>query len=227
MFVSCWSVTLKLMLMDVTDIIRSVSYAGLFGIIFAETGLLIGFFLPGDTLLLTAGVLSAVTEPGSSTPILSLPLTITTIVVAALLGDSTGYWIGRKFGPSVFESNKKLFKPEYIQKSHDFFDKYGKFTMTIAQFVPIVRTFAPTMAGASKMHYPTFLFYNVIGVILWSVGLPVLGYYLGGLIPPALLDKYVMAFVGMVVLVTVASIVFSYYSHRNSSKPKVSDSPES
>ena len=148
---------------------------GILAIVFAETGLLVGFFLPGDSLLFTAGMLAAT---GFIT--MDLWLLCLLIFLAAFAGDQTGYLIGRKAGPRVFSRpDSRLFKQEYVDKTYAYFDRYGGRTIIIARFVPIVRTFAPVAAGVGKMHYRTFITYNVIGALLWGVGVTVLGYFLG------------------------------------------------
>lgn len=146
-------------------------------IIFVESGLLVGFFLPGDTLLIAAGVLAA---QGA----LPIELTILTIIVAAIVGDNVGYTIGKYSGKRLF--NKKdgvLFKHEYVEQAQRFYDKHGGKAIIIARFVPIVRTFAPVVAGIGKMPRGKFFFYNVIGAIIWAVSVTLLGYWVGSKIP--------------------------------------------
>lgn len=160
--------------LDPEFLIETFGTLGLLAIVFTETGLLVGFFLPGDSLLFTAGLLSA----NNTLP--DLWILLLTVPVAAILGDQVGYTIGRKAGPAIFRREEsRFFQKEYVEKSQEFFDKYGPRTVVLARFVPIVRTFAPVMAGVGKMHYPTFLMYNVIGGILWGCGMTTLGYFLG------------------------------------------------
>ncbi len=162
-------------LLDPDNLIRTFGMIGIMAIIFAETGLLIGFFLPGDSLLFTAGLLVATT---SLLP--PLPLVVLLAVVAAVVGDQVGYAIGKSAGPKVFQRpNSRLFKPAYVDKAYGFFERYGGRAIILARFVPIVRTFAPVVAGVSAMHYRTFVLYNVIGGVLWGAGVTILGYYLG------------------------------------------------
>ena len=143
-------------------------------IVFAESGLLIGFFLPGDSLLFFAGFLSSA---GTLPP---LPVVAATCAVAAIVGDQVGYMIGKKFGPTLLQRpDSKFFHAANVRKAEDFFDRHGSKTIVIARFVPIVRTFVPTVAGVSKMHYRTFVVYNVLGGLLWAVGFTTLGYFLG------------------------------------------------
>ncbi len=162
-------------------------------IVFAESGLLIGFFLPGDTLLFGAGLAASQGE-------LSLPILIIAVVTAAIVGDNVGYSIGRRAGPRIFKKEDGiLFRQEYLEKSEEFYEKHGGKTIIIARFVPIVRTFAPVVAGASKMTRRRFFAFNVVGGILWGAGMPLLGYFVGNRIPG--LDKYIeIVILGVVLL---------------------------
>lgn len=183
---------------DLPHLLHSASYAGIFGIVFAETGLLIGFFLPGDTLLITAGILA---QQGN----LSLAGVMLAVAAGAILGDSTGYALGRRFGPAIFQRpDSRLFRPEYVTRTRAFFERYGGLALTLAQFVPIVRTVAPTLAGVGQMPYPRFVTFNVIGVLLWAGAVPLLGYWLGGLVPH--LDRYILLVVGAVVLLSLVAV---------------------
>lgn len=155
-------------------LIRTFGTIGILAIVFIESGLLIGFFLPGDSLLFTAGLLSA---SGVLPPIWVL---LITIPIAAIAGDQVGYAIGRRFGPPLFNRpDSRFFRREYVDKSAAFFEKHGPKTVVLARFVPVMRTFVPVMAGTSKMHYRTFVTYNVVGGLLWGVGVTSLGYFLG------------------------------------------------
>lgn len=161
--------------LDPDFLIQSFGLLGILFIVWAESGLLIGLFLPGDSLLFTAGLLIA---DGRYLP--PLYVTIPLIGLAAFLGDQTGYWIGRRAGQAIFKREQsRFFDPAYVERAHAFFEKYGARTVVIARFVPIVRTFVPTMAGASRMHYRTFAIYNVVGALLWGIGVTMLGYWLG------------------------------------------------
>ncbi|MGN9774939.1 DedA family protein [Micromonospora sp. H33] len=162
--------------LDPEVLISTFGLLGILVIVFAESGLLIGFFLPGDSLLFTAGLLTAdgqyITWP--------LWLVCLLITLSAIAGDQVGYAFGRKVGPALFRRpNSKLFKQENLLKAHDFFEKYGARSIVLARFVPIVRTFTPIVAGVSRMNYRTFVVYNVIGGVLWGTGVTVLGYFLG------------------------------------------------
>ena len=147
---------------------------GILVIVFAECGLLIGFFLPGDSLLFTAGLLAAA---GRIAPLWVLLLLIP---IAAIAGNLVGYWIGYRAGPAVFNKpNSRLFKAEYVERAHDFFQRYGARTILLARFVPIVRTFATVMAGASRMDFRVYAIYSVIGGLVWGAGVTALGHWLG------------------------------------------------
>jgi len=160
---------------DLIDFIQAVSIIGVALVIFAESGLLIGFFLPGDSLLFTTGFLIS-----TGVVDFNIHLTVLILFVAAVLGDSVGYAFGRKAGPRVFNKpDARLFRQEYIQQAQEFYNKHGGKTVILARFVPIVRTFAPIVAGVAKMNYRQFLAFNVIGGFLWAVGITYAGFGLG------------------------------------------------
>jgi membrane-associated protein len=160
------------------DLIEFIKWASIFGvafIVFAESGLLIGFFLPGDSLLFTTGFLI---HAGFLD--INIHLAVLILFIAAVIGDSVGYTFGRKAGPRLFNKpDARLFRQEYVQRAQDFYEKHGGVTIIIARFIPIVRTFAPVVAGVGKMDYRRFLAYNVIGGLLWAAGITYLGYSLG------------------------------------------------
>lgn len=191
---------------DLPQLIQTVSYAGIAGIVFAESGLLAGFFLPGDSLLITAGLLA---KDGQ----LNLGLVMLTVAVAAVLGDSAGYAIGRRFGGNAFRNQgSRLLKPEYVNRTSTFFETHGGKALILARFVPVIRTVAPTMAGVGQMPYGQFLRYNVVGALLWSLSVPLLGFLLGGLIPN--LDQYILLVIGVVVLLSVIPVVLEFRKAR-------------
>ena len=160
------------------ELIRWGGYCVIIFIVFAETGLLAGFFLPGDSLLVTAGLISAV-EGTLNIWLLNLGL-----ITAAILGDTTGYWIGYHLGPKLFNrSNSLFFHKDHLIRTKKFYDKHGSKTIVLARFVPIVRTFAPTVAGVGRMEYKKFLTYNVFGGIGWVMSMTLAGYFLGKSIP--------------------------------------------
>ena len=149
-------------------------YAILFAIIFCETGLVITPFLPGDSLLFAIGALA-----GAGT--LSLPTILVLLTIAAILGDTVNYWIGHFMGPKVFKGNSRFLNKKYLDRTHEFYERYGGKTIIIARFVPIIRTFAPFVAGIGRMSYGKFMSYNVSGALLWIFSLTLAGYFFGGL----------------------------------------------
>jgi membrane-associated protein len=195
--------------LDPDRLIRTLGLLGLLAIVFAECGLLVGFFLPGDSLLFAAGLLV-------STEVLSVNIAvlIALIFVASVLGNVTGYAIGYKAGPAIFRRpNSRFFKPEYVEKTSEFFAHYGGRALIMARFVPIVRTFIPVMAGTSRMPFPTFLAYSLAGGFLWSTSMTLLGYFLGN-----------VEFVAnnlelMAILLVVLSVVPVWFELRRRTKP--------
>lgn len=186
---------------DLLEFIKYVSIIGVAAVVFAESGLLIGFFLPGDSLLFATGFLI-------QTGLLSvnIHLAVLIIFIAAVLGDSVGYSFGRNIGPRIFKRpDAKLFKQEYIKRAQEFYEKHGGKTIIIARFVPIVRTFAPVVAGASKMNYRRFLTFNVIGGFLWAVGITYTGYFLGHLFESMGIDidHILLPLIAVIILISV------------------------
>ncbi|MBC2644572.1 MULTISPECIES: DedA family protein [unclassified Rhodococcus (in: high G+C Gram-positive bacteria)] len=189
-------------ILDASTLLGTLGLLGVLGAVFVETGLLVGFFLPGDSLLFTAGVFAA--QPH---PLAPLWLLLITVPIAAILGDQLGYVIGRRLGPAVFERpGAKRIGPKQLEQSHRFFDRYGPRAILLARFVPIARTVAPVMAGASGMRYRTFALYNVIGGILWGMGVPVLGYLLGGI---PFVRNHIEVILIAVVLVSTAPLLIN------------------
>lgn len=191
------------------SLIVAFGYVGLFAIVFSECGLMIGFFLPGDSLLFSAGFLAY----AGNFNIFQLVLVC---FVAAVLGDSVGYWIGRKLGPKIFtKEDSLLFHKDHVKRTKDFYDKYGKKTIILARFVPIIRTFAPVLAGVGGMNYKTFLSFNIIGGALWAVGVPFLGYFLGSRIPDV--DRYLLPIVLVIIFLSFLPVALHFlheYRHR-------------
>jgi len=180
------------------DLIRWGGYVLLVAIVFTETGLLVGFFLPGDSLLITAGLVAA--AGGLDIWWLNLLL-----CVAAIVGDSVGYAIGARLGPRVFTRERSiLFNPRHIERTRQFYARYGAKTIVIARFVPIIRTFAPVVAGVGQMAYRQFLFYNVAGGVGWVVSMTWAGYLLGQVLPD--LDQYIHIVVAIVIVLSVIPI---------------------
>ena len=185
--------------LDPKELINSLSpYAevAIWLIIFAETGLLIGFFLPGDSLLFTAGLLAGQGK-------LDIWLLLPGVFIAAFVGDQVGYTFGEKLGPRLFNKpDSRFFKQEYVTHTRNFFNKHGSKTIIIARFVPIVRTFAPILAGVGEMDRKTFVIYNVIGAFLWAVGIAMLGYILGDVIGESV-DKYLLPIIAVIILISL------------------------
>jgi membrane-associated protein len=201
--------TLLLWLQNPETLIASVGLVGLTIIIFAETGLLIGFFLPGDSLLFSAGLFAA----GGHLDIWSLAWILT---VAAILGDATGYWIGRKLGSTLYDRpDSMLFKRKHLDQTREFYEKHGGKTIILARYIPIVRTFAPTVAGVAGMSYRSFAIFNVVGAFLWIWSLLFAGYLLGRTVPG--IKDYIHVIVVGIVVLSVLPIVFKWLKVRGAS----------
>ena len=187
-------------------------------IIFAESGLLIGFFLPGDSLLFVGGFLAS--DAGDH-QLPALPVVALVAFVAAVVGDQVGFWFGRKVGPGLFSRpDSRLFKQQNVMKAHAFFDRHGAKTIVLARFVPIVRTFAPIVAGVSDMNYRTFVTFNVIGGFVWAVGLTTLGYYMGQI--DVVKNNIEIAIVTVIAL-SLIPVVIELVKHRREAKRVAED----
>ena len=197
------------MFLDPQNLLVTFGTIGLFLIVFAESGLLFGFFFPGDSLLFTAGLFAA---QGT----LSLPLILVGCFIAAVAGDQVGYVFGQRVGPALFKRpDSRLFKQEYVERARAFFEKHGPKTIVLARFVPIVRTFAPILAGVGRMQYRTFVSYNLIGGFLWAVGVTLLGYWLGNLIPDV--DAYLLPIVALIIALSFVPIGMEWLKRRRES----------
>ncbi|MEU1305062.1 DedA family protein [Streptomyces shenzhenensis] len=197
--------------LDPNYLLDTYSIWGLLLIVFAESGLLIGFFLPGDSLLFTAGLLITSGQ-------LDFPLwgAIALICVAAILGDQAGYMFGKKVGPSLFSRpDSRLFKQENVTKAHEFFEKYGPKSLVLARFVPIVRTFTPIIAGVSGMKYRSFLLFNVVGGVLWGAGVTLLGSWLGNI---DFVNQHIEMILILIVLLSVVPIIIEFLRARSKNK---------
>lgn len=180
---------------DLVSLIKTAGYFGLAGIVFAESGLLIGFFLPGDSLLFTAGFLA-------SQGYLDIRVLVPLLFLCAVLGDNVGYAFGHRTGHKIFNKRDSLlFHQDHLLRAKLFFEKHGGKTIILARFIPVVRTFAPILAGVGNMHYRTFMVYNLIGGFIWAVGLLLLGYYLGAAIPH--IDRYLLPIIAVIIVVSV------------------------
>src|SRR3990167_6184687 len=192
--------------LDLVKIIESVGYLGIFAIVFAESGLFVGAFLPGDSLLFTAGFLAS---QGFFDIWLLAPITF----IAAVLGDSVGYTFGHKVGRRLFQKEDSIFfHKKHLLRAQSFYEKHGGKTITIARFLPVVRTFAPIVAGMGEMPYSKFLFYNLLGGFLWAVCLPLAGYFLGSLIPNV--DKYLLPIIALIVIASIAPTILHLINER-------------
>jgi len=190
----------------IADYGATVVYVILFVVIFAESGLFFGFFLPGDSLLLTAGLFAykGVEVAGGGELKLSLIVLIPMLFVAAVLGDNVGYWFGRRVGPPLFKRPQSLlFRPKNLQAAKAFYDKHGGKTITLARFMPFIRTFVPIVAGAVNMEWRRFTFFNLFGGLIWAAGVLVAGYSLARAIPPNVLDNYFLIIVFVVIIVSL------------------------
>ena len=179
---------------DLISIISSAGYIGIAAIIFAECGLFFGFFLPGDSLLFTAGLLSA-------QGIFDLPLLLLLTTVAAILGETVGYMFGKRVGPMLFNKmESRFFKPKHVKRAHEFFTHHGNKAIFLARFLPIVRTFVPIIAGVAKMPYKQFMIYNLIGGFVWIWSITLLGYELGSRVENA--EKYLYPIILVIIVVS-------------------------
>ena len=192
--------------LDLVDLIIGLGVLAVVFVIFAESGLLIGFFLPGDSLLFTAGAFYSIGLLPGSLPI-NIHLFVFLLFIAAVLGDSAGYAFGRKTGPRIFKrEDARLFKQSHIKKAQQFYEDHGGKTIIIARFVPIVRTFAPIVAGAGDMQYKKFISYNLIGGFLWTYGITYLGYFAAHALAAAGvdIDTVILPIVAAIILISVA-----------------------
>jgi membrane-associated protein len=188
-------------LYNVPELIRMGGLVGLVAVVFAETGLMVGFFLPGDSLLVTAGLFAAKGD-------LNIVWLNLALMAAAIAGDATGYWIGRRAGQALYSRpNSFFFRKQHLVKTHEFYEKHGGKTIVIARFVPIIRTFAPVVAGAAEMTYRHFAVYNVAGGIGWVASMTLTGYFLGRAIPD--IDKHIHIVVAVVILLSLLPGIIS------------------
>lgn len=190
---------------SLTQLVQLIGYPGLFAVVFLESGVFFGFFFPGSSLLFTAGLLAG---SGIFNPWILIPL----MALAAILGDNAGYWFGAKIG-EPFVQKSRWFRREHLQRAHEFYDRHGVQAIFLARFVPVVRTFAPMVAGIVAMKYRTFLFYNILGGILWAAGVTFAGYFLGKRVP--FINEYISQIMIAIIIVSFIPIVIEMYkSHR-------------
>ena len=193
---------------NLTELVTTIGYLGVFSVVFAESGLFFGFFLPGDSLLVTAGLLA---QQGYFNILYFLLL----LPIAAILGDSVGYWTGKLAGPKIFTQDRKLLNKRHLDEAHHFYEKYGGKTIILARFIPIIRTFAPIVAGAAYMDYREFLTYNVVGGILWTMSMVLLGYFLGQIIPDS--EKYVLLIIAVIIVLSLLPPLIERFRQKRSS----------
>ena len=214
----------KILIDTLLGIFGNWVYVALWFIIFAETGLAVGFFLPGDSLLVVSGLFAAAHK-------LNIYLVHISFFLGSVIGDSTGYCTGRVMGKRLFNREDSfIFKPSRVEKAHAFFEKYGVKTVILARFVPIVRTFAPIVIGAAEMPYRTFFTFSVIGGLLWICSMVLAGYFLGGVIETALgikLEDHIEKVVIVVVFLSLLPPIIEFLKHRYGKKPEAADVVES
>lgn len=197
-------------MLDPVFIIKTVGLIGIIFIIFAETGLFFGFFFPGDSLLFTAGILA-------SQGIFNIYYLVIFCIIAAIIGDSVGYWSGKKYGRKLFERDAGFFfKKQRIYDAEKFYEKYGKYTIIVARFVPIIRTFAPIVAGIGNMKYSTFISYNISGGILWVSLVTLIGYIFGGMITNP--DTYIIPIAILIIFISFIPIIIKIIKEKIKNK---------
>ena len=194
----------------VEDLLLGFGYFALFAIVFAESGLFFGFFLPGDSLLFTAGLLA-------SRGVFDIRIAIIGVAISAILGDQVGYWMGKKFGRGFFNKPSSMFRsPEHVAEAEAFYAKHGPKAIVLARFIPVVRTFAPIVAGIARMDYRTFVTYNILGGVLWSLAFLLGGYYLGKFLPDS--GNVITMVVLAIVVVSTIPIVLEFLKRLKKNK---------
>lgn len=200
-------------LLNPLAIIKTLGLLGVVLIVFAESGLFFGFFLPGDSLLFTAGFLA-------SQDLISIWWLLILCFIAAVAGDSIGYSFGRKTGPMIFSKEDSLFfQKKHVERAHAFYEKHGKKTIILARFIPIVRTFAPIVAGVARMEYATFIKYNIVGGFIWTFGMLGLGYLLGNSIPNA--EHYLTPIIFVIIFISFIPPLVEFIKHKKTKNPVV------
>ena len=202
---------------DLAALVQWAGYAGMSLIIFAETGLFFGFFLPGDSLLVTAGLLASQ----------GLPLNVyalgALLTVAAVVGDNTNYWVGRLSGPRIFRRDESLFfRRRHVERAHEFYERNGAKTIVLARFMPIIRTFAPLVAGVARVDYRTFLTFSILGGTAWIWSMVLLGYFLGQHVPGV--ARHIELVIAGVILVSILPGIIGWWRERRAMAP-FSDRP--
>lgn len=198
---------------ELIPLIKLVGYPGLFTVVFLESGVFFGFFLPGASMLFTAGLLA-------SQGVFNVWILIPLLTLAAILGDSAGYWFGARVGVKLFErKDSRFFRQEHLKRAKDFYEHHGVLAIVLARFLPIIRTFAPIVAGIVQMRYRTFLIYNIAGALLWGAGVTFTGYYLGEKIPS--IEKYLTLIVALIIVATCIPLLREYVRQKKVSSPSV------
>lgn len=196
-------------LLNPSLLVKDFGYLGIFTALFLESGVIFGFFLPGDSLLFTAGLLA-------SQHTLNIVILIIVSVVAAILGNNAGYYTGKKAGIALFNKPRSFwFSPRRVQEAHAFFEKEGPQSLILARFIPAVRTFVPIVAGVGKMPYRSFLIFNALGGLLWGIILPILGYTLGKTVHS--IDKYLLPIVFIIIIISALPVLISYRKQKSTS----------
>lgn len=191
---------------DLATLIQLIGYPGIFAVIFAESGVIVGFFLPGASLLFTAGLLASV---GIFNPWILIPL----VTIAAILGDNVGYWFGAKIGIKLFlRPDSRFFRQEHVRQAQHFYERHGWYAIILARFIPIIRTFAPIVAGIGSMNYRLFVLCNVIGALLWACGITSLAYFLGEHFP--IIEHYLTPIILGIIAIT--SVPLAWHAWKNS-----------
>ena len=192
--------------LNLTSLIQFVGYPGLFTAVFLESGVFFGFFLPGASMLFTAGLLA-------SQGIFNVWILIPLLTLAAILGDNTGYWFGAKVGYRLFlRPDSRFFRQYHLKRAKEFYDHHGFLAIVLARFIPIIRTFAPIVAGVVHMRYRVFVAYNIVGALLWASGVTFLGFYLGEKIPG--IETYLTPIIGIIIIVTCLPLAREYFRQR-------------
>jgi len=206
---------------DLREVLTTFGYLGVTAIVFAESGLFFGFFLPGDSLLFTAGFLAS----PAGKEIFNIFLLSALCVVAAIAGDQVGYWFGKWSGPKLFNREDSIwFHKKHLQRAHEFYEKHGGAAIILARFLPIVRTFVPIVAGAAEMDYRKFITFNVVGGLLWAIGMTwggyVAGLVLGATVHPEEIDRYLLPIIGLIILASIAPTAIHILRERSRERSK-------
>ncbi|AGH96999.1 DedA family protein [Micavibrio aeruginosavorus] len=197
---------------DILHLIETLGMWGVWAVVFAESGILFCFFMPGDSLLFAAGVLAG-------QDLMPIALLAGGCFIAAVTGNLLGYEIGKRVGMKIINPRtEKFLKPEYLQMTSDFFEKHGKMAVVLARFMPIIRTFTPFLAGMVGMSYRVFFIYTIVGAVFWAIGLTMLGFFLGDLIPQDKIDMYILPIILLIILISVLPSVFHIWKEMRARK---------